>query len=181
MKPQIWTGVAAELNAHAMSTLQRIAQTIEQHYLPAPCRIEPSTVANACAMWRRIACSNVAVCLTLRFWHRQPAAAADCITGLTAVERVLADSCLTNEALRQAISKSTESNEHGPASFGFWWPVLSKGSRAHCCGAGSVATRQGTPSGKRRERVVSSWKSIAVALAGSGYAQHGLLRRHSLL
>lgn len=105
MKPQIWTGVAAELNAHAMSTLQRIAQTIEQHYLPAPCRIEPSTVANACAMWRRIACSNVAVCLTLRFWHRQPAAAADCITGLTAVERVLADSCLTNEALRQAISK----------------------------------------------------------------------------
>lgn len=71
------------------------------------------------------------------------------------MQRVLADSCLTNERLRQAtFPESSKSNEHGPASFGFWRLALSTGSRAHDCGASSVNT-SGCPSGEVRERVIS--------------------------
>lgn len=91
--------------------------TNRANHLATPVGALQTGATNACAMWRRIACSDVSVCLTLRGEHHGSAAAVDhhC---RAAVQRVLADSCLTNKTIRQAtFPKSNKSNERGPAFF----------------------------------------------------------------
>jgi hypothetical protein len=77
--------------------------------------------------------------------------------GLTAVQRVLADSCLTNERpLFQKAAKATNAAWRFLASDGL---LYQRGSKAHGCGASPVNT-SGCPSGEVRERVVSQMRSV---------------------
>lgn len=114
MKPRIWTGVRAELNVHMPRS---------------PCNESRKPFSSTCrrpADWSHQRLCNVALhCLQRRlclshvggFGTITQLRPPITITGLTAVQRVRADLCLTNESAASTLPKSNKFDEHGPASF----------------------------------------------------------------